>query len=103
MPGSNHVLIKGHALSDISRHRKYINKIITKLNNNTTATDNASSTSDIDITSTKSKTNIGRLSQDPYCFIVDTDDISFIIDTGANRIVVNDTKLLSNLTSANEK
>ena len=63
MPGTNHVLIKDQGSSDISQQRKYIKTIITKLNNDATATANASATSDVNITSTKAKTTISRLPQ----------------------------------------
>jgi hypothetical protein len=29
----------------------------------------------------------------PYCFIADTDSVEYIIDTGANRIIINNRKL----------
>ena len=34
------------------------------------------------------------LRQEPFCFIANADSTSFIIDTGANRVIVKDDKLL---------
>ena len=34
------------------------------------------------------------LCQEPFCFVADTDITSFVIDTGANRVIVKDAKLL---------
>jgi hypothetical protein len=34
-----------------------------------------------------------RLQQVPYCFIADTDSVPYILDTGANRVILNDAKL----------
>ena len=34
------------------------------------------------------------LRQEPFCFVADTDSTLFIIDTGANRVIVKDSKLL---------
>ena len=36
----------------------------------------------------------GGIPQEPYCFIVNTDSISFVIDIGGNRIIVNDAKYI---------
>ena len=43
------------------------------------------------------------LSQQPYCFIADTDSVSYVMDTGANRIIVNDVKHLKGLIPSNDK
>ena len=44
---------------------------------------------------TSPKSNM--LPQDLFYFIVDTDSVSYVIDTGSDRIIVNDTKLLHDL------
>ena len=44
-----------------------------------------------------------RLPQESYCFIVDIDIIPFVINTGTNRIVVNDEKLLHKLITTSDK
>ena len=36
------------------------------------------------------------LCQETFCFVADTDSTSFVIDTGANRVIVKDAKLLHN-------
>ena len=43
------------------------------------------------------------LTQEPYCFVVDTDSIPYIIDTGANRIIVNNARHLRNLVATSDK
>ena len=47
--------------------------------------------------------HLTSLRQHPYCFIVDTDSVPYIIDTGANRIIVNDAKLLKQLNPTSDK
>ena len=47
--------------------------------------------------------SVPRLKQDPYCFIVDTDSVPYVIDTGADRTVINDAKLFNNLTPTSDK
>ena len=41
------------------------------------------------------------LPTEPYCFIADTDSVSFVVDSGSYRIIVNDASLLSDLTITN--
>ena len=41
--------------------------------------------------------------QEPFCFVVDIDSVLFILDTGANHIIINDAKLLDHLSSTSAK
>ena len=114
MPGTNHVLIQGHASSDGHRQHKYVKTIIDNVNNShsdampshptsvsdATAATSSSPTLDFDGPTFSSPS---RLRQEPFCFVVDTDSVSYIIDTGANRIIVNDAKLLKTLTPTSDK
>ena len=36
------------------------------------------------------------LATSPYCFAFDTDNVPYVLDTGANKMIVNDPKLLKN-------
>ena len=44
-----------------------------------------------------------QLSTMPYCFIADTDSITVALDTGANRIIVNEKYLLTNFRVSKER
>ena len=53
--------------------------------------------------SSSAPTRSFTLRQDAFCFVVDTDSVPFVLDTGANRIIVNDAKLLQNLQTSTAK
>jgi hypothetical protein len=36
-----------------------------------------------------------NIPKDPYCFVADTDSSRYLLDTGANRVILNDKGLLS--------
>ena len=45
----------------------------------------------------------GKLESMPFCFIADTDSITVALDTGANRVIVNEKRLLTNFRLSREK
>ena len=44
-----------------------------------------------------------KINSMPYCFIADTDSITVALDTGANRVIVNDKRLLSDFRRSKER
>ena len=44
-----------------------------------------------------------QLSTMPYCFIADTDSITVALDTGANRVIVNEKNLLTDFRTSKER
>ena len=105
VPGTNHVLFKGHTSLDKTRQHKYVDTIITKLKNdhNNTNTNIPTSNTTSEAAALPSPSSMRGLQQEPYCFVVDTDSIPYIIDTGANRIIVNDARHLQNLVATSDK
>ena len=93
--GTSYALVKGDQSLDISRQQKYVNSLIDQLD-----TINSEENQNLALVTTQSvpkSTPTSLLRQDPVSFIADTDSVLYIIDTGANRIVVNDARLLTNL------
>ena len=112
IPGTNHILINGEGSNDFTRQTKYVKTIIDTVNaSHTTPSflssdlDNATANNALPIVEpSKSPTTPSTsLRQHPYSFIVDTDSVPYIIDTGANRIIVNDAKLLKQLNTTSDK
>ena len=101
IPGTNHVFIKREGSSDLSCQRKYINTIIEKLNDDhndaTVLASKFKSDANTKTLSSPSISSVRGLPQEPYCFVIDKDCVPYVIDTGANRIIVNDTRYLRNL------
>ena len=85
IPGTNHVLAHNSPPKDIGRQLKYIDHIMSSVSKEIQTTPNPISKS----TKEPEPTHKSQ----PRCFVADTDSVKFIIDTGANRIIVNDAKL----------
>ena len=105
IPGTNHVLLKGHSSLDKTRQHKYVDTIINKLehDHNNTINNIPISNTISEAATQPSPLSTRGLQQEPYCFVVDTDSIPYIIDTGANRIIVNDARHLQNLVATSDK
>ena len=102
MPGTNHSIIKGQASLDIARQQKYIKTIIDKISNDSNISSSSSSTNIPPPSQSPSSASVGTRTE-PFCFIVDTDSVPYVIDTGANRIIVNDARYLRNLVPTSDK
>ena len=107
MPGTNHVFVEGHRSNDIGRQNKYIKTIVDGFHRHSkdtfasdTTDDNNKDGNTLRNTTSSHENNINM---QPFCFIADTDSIPFVIDTGANRIIVNDAKLLTNISPSRDK
>ena len=96
IPGTNYSIVKGDPSRDTSRQLKYAKTVI----------DQTLSSNSIDIypsIPTIPKAPPPGIRNDPICFIADTDSVNYIIDTGANRIILNDCSLISNLQITRDK
>ena len=105
LPGTNYCFVNSSSHTS-AEQQKYVDHIITNM-----ASDHhipESSALSLSSTSEYSPSHTVHHSHDilptePYCFIADTDSVSFVVDSGANRIIVNDASLLSHLTITNAK
>ena len=82
--GSNHVMIRGKTSGDSVRQQKYVDTIVT----------NASMTNPLNIPETLNEDVPRDIKRHPCCFVADTDSVRYILDTGANRIIVNNARLM---------
>lgn len=92
LPGSRHGLLVGEQSQDMQRQQNYVTSIAKHLNHN--LSNNASGPV---ITSLSSTHIEAGLKNTPECFIADTDSEGYVIDTGANRVIVNDIRLLRDI------
>ena len=89
LPNSSFGMIQGECSSNISQQRSYIRSAInasTTVNQHHPVISNVSSSPDASIRN------------EPICFITDSDSVHYVVDTGANRIIVNDARLLTRFT-----
>lgn len=98
----NHLMIKGDSSTDTFKQQQYIQTIIDGINNQSENTIPTFTSGPVHCLS-QDNVDTSNLNQTPYCFITDTDSIPYVIDTGANRIIVNDIKLLHNITATSDK
>ena len=110
IPGTNHVLVKGDTSSDKTREQNYVNAIFESLDDNrSSGTISKSTPATTETTSTPTvgsvlkKAAITDIRTEPYCFLADIDSVSYVLDTGANRIIVNDARLLHDLRPTSDK
>ena len=88
LPGANHALISGSIPSlDATRQQKYIQTIVQR------TTELKFSSSNHPIALSADTTPDDSLPMLPFCFIADTDSFPFVLDSGANRFIVNDATL----------
>eukprot|EP00980_Cylindrotheca_fusiformis_P019866 scaffold6984_cov81-Cylindrotheca_fusiformis.AAC.1 len=99
IPGTPHAIVSEASL-DTSRQASLTETVV---NNLTSASaSDAPDTPDVDAHSansvppeTSSESNPSPIPTEPYCFVVDTDSQEFLIDSGANAVIVNKAKLLT--------
>jgi hypothetical protein len=89
LPGTNHaILFNGKPSLDVHRQQRYVKTVV---NNAITASEGSGHYY-------ASPANISAnqlLTTEPYCFVADTNSFPFVIDTGANRFIVNDRSLFT--------
>ena len=102
LPGTNHVLVHDQSSLDLHRQQNYVNTIVSNLKE--TTCNIAPPTVCNSVTSSTGDTKpTFPINNEPHCFLVDTDSIPFVIDSGANRIIVNDVRLLSAMKHTSDK
>mmetsp|Transcript_41992 Transcript_41992/g.101184 ORF Transcript_41992/g.101184 Transcript_41992/m.101184 type:complete len:1373 (+) Transcript_41992:2978-7096(+) len=89
MPGTSHALVPGTSLDKFRQEQL----IRTSIENITRANTSRGTTIPDDPKSCQSPPS--DLRNEPYCFVVDTDAKSWLVDSGANRIIVTDPKMLN--------
>jgi hypothetical protein len=89
LPGTNHaILFNGKPSLDVHRQQCYVETIV---NNSITASEGSGHYY-------ASPANVSPdllLTAEPYCFVADTDSFPFLINTGANRFIVNSWSLFT--------
>lgn len=97
IPGSNHAFIKGATSLDQSRQEKYVKTILDNANKQNPAnTCTNGNKCPCHINTSPIPPPASNDNNEPRIFIADTDSLNIIIDTGANRVIVNDAKQLKN-------
>ena len=106
IPGTNYALINGDRSLDNTTQQRLADNIIKQLapSNATSSPDNApsppSSTSPSAFVTPDDDLNITGpppLRQEPICFVADTDSVNFVINLAANRVILNDSSLMTDL------
>lgn len=89
LPGTNHALVHEASL-DSFRQQSLQRTVVSNATSSHPAGVHAMPS---DVDDAKPDVNIRK---QPHCFVVDTDSKSYVLDTGANRFIVRDVKLLDN-------
>lgn len=95
LPGTQHILAHEKSL-DINRQQSLIETVITNAVNNPSLTPSSIITND-----TTHNPDTANLHNTPFCFLCDIDSIPHLADTGANRVILNNPKLINNFKVAN--
>jgi hypothetical protein len=97
IPGTNHALVTGG--SSLDRHQQH-NYVDTMINAAVTANSDPDEPIALDGTTLAPEPN-AKLKKLPYCFIADTDSVAYVLDTGANRLIINNAKIFEKFTASN--
>jgi hypothetical protein len=89
LPGTNHVLIRGESSNNTSRQQAYAQTIINNKIAYHAPVDDSEATSNTAADAPQDE----LLRQQPHCFIADTNSVPYVLDSGANRVILNDAKL----------
>ena len=92
LPGTNYALAQGERSLDTTRQHQHIDNIITGLQTDALAPPALCMPGQVGTPSTSA-----HIRHEPICFIADTDSVSYTIDTAANRIIVIDAGMLTDL------
>jgi hypothetical protein len=91
IPGTPHALVHGRSL-DNARQESLIRTLISN-STRSAATSGTGPGQPVVAAATSSGPDEG-IPTEPFCFVVDTDARQFMMDTGANRVIVNDPSML---------
>jgi hypothetical protein len=90
LPGTNHALVSGDTSLDQARQHSFVNNIVDE------TVSNLSDPDDLIACPTTAALRSGKsLRRLPYCFVADTDSVKYVIDTGANCIIIQNKKIFS--------
>ena len=89
LPGTNYSMIKGVHTNDTSRQLRYAKTILQQTTSSTSLPSTPSPSPPEPPPST--------IRNEPICFVVDTDSITYAVDTGANRFILNDFCSMTNI------
>jgi hypothetical protein len=89
IPGTNHAIVTKESSLDRYQQHNYVNTMV-----NATVAANSDPDESIALGGTSSTSEPdAKLKKLPYCFIADTDSVTYVLDTGANRLILNNAKL----------
>ena len=92
--GTNHAIINEPS-KDIARQRAYIETIIHNMTNQQSQANECN----IHVNAPDEDIDHKTLRNTPHSFITDTDSYTYLLDSGANRFIVNDAKMLKQFTA----
>ena len=93
--GTNYAITSGAPSLDNTRQHAYIQTILSQFRSHSESSSDSLSAGDF----TSRPTLAPTLRITPLSFIADTDSTEYILDTGANRFIINDARLFVKLTS----
>jgi hypothetical protein len=85
LPGTNHALVSNQPSRDSYRQQSYVQTAISNMTSNPVTDEPTGMPANAAPDEHRRNT--------PYCFIADTDSTPYIVDSGANRVILNDAKL----------
>lgn len=88
IPGTNNVLVHGRSLDATSQQRMAATSV--------PAQQSPAEPPQYPLGDSKSTEDMSTLRNLPHCFVADTDSFEVLVDTGANRFIVNNPRLLRN-------
>jgi hypothetical protein len=97
IPGTNHAIVTASSSLDQHRQHNYVNTII---NSVVAANSDPDEVTALSGTTTASQPD-AKLKKLPYCFIADTDSVAYVLDTGANHLILNNAKLFIHFKASN--
>jgi hypothetical protein len=98
LPSTNHAVIFGETSNDLSRQCAYTQ---TALDQTIDAHTDSYALGVDRSADGETKMTDQSISQIPFCFVADTDSVPYILDTGANRVILNDAKLFHKFQARN--
>jgi hypothetical protein len=93
LPGTNYAIVSGRTSLDKARQFQSIDTVIRQVVASVRTTDTPAAMS-----SETSKAPSEPPLSLPFCFVADTDSFPFILDSGANRFIINDATLFRSFT-----
>jgi hypothetical protein len=88
LPGTSYAIISGRASLDKTRQHQHINTVIQQIVKSVRTPEPSSAmSSKANWLPDKSPLSL------PFCFVADTDSFPFVLDSGANRFIINNASL----------